>query len=278
MAAAGWEAELLPARGAAFAALRWQGREVLAPLPPGADPNASQSGAFWMLPWTNRLEDGAFPWGGATHHFPLTHPAEGNALHGLSRALPWAVEEAGPAAALLAQEGEGGPFRWRARLEVALSAAGLRLEMVLANAGAAPCPMGFGWHPWFARPAGCALSFAATARFPTDARKLPLPPEPCPGLEGGEAAWLGLDSAFAGWGGQVELRRPGEVLRLRASGDWARHLQLYAPPHLPVLCLEPVSHVPAVINRPHLALWGAMRVLAPGEVLRGGISLSLEES
>ncbi|EFH12079.1 aldose epimerase [Pseudoroseomonas cervicalis] len=277
LAAAGWDAMLRPGQGAAFAALRWQGRDLLAPLPDGADPNTGMAGAFWMLPWTNRLEGGAFPWAGAVHAFPITHPAEGNALHGLARALPWQVEAATPGAATLAQQGDGGPFHWRARLGIALSAAGLRLSLALENAGDAPCPMGFGWHPWFARPEGCTVRFAATHRFPTDDRKLPLPPEPSPGLSGGEAEWLGLDAQFAGWDGVAELHRPDGCLTLRARGDWARNLQVYAPAHLPLLCLEPVSHVPAVINRPDLAPWGAMRVLAPGEGMAGEIEVDFKE-
>lgn len=269
-----WRAELSPEEGAAFAALEHEARPILAPLA-GRDPNSTPAGAFWMLPWTNRIDGGRFPWAGATHVFPLTHPQEGNALHGLSRLAPWQVEEQGAAVAVLTQSLARGPFHYHARLRVALGPEGLRLAMTVRNAGTAPCPMGFGWHPWFARPPGCTLRFAARATFLRDARKLPVAAQDSAGLEGGELGWLGTDAHFAGWDGLAELRRPDVALTLRASGDWAHNLQFYAPADHPVLCLEPVSHVPDVINRPFLAPHGAMRVLAPGEALEGLITLSV---
>ncbi|PHK93049.1 aldose epimerase [Pseudoroseomonas rhizosphaerae] len=269
-----WRAELLPEHGAAFATLEHAGRPILAPLE-GRDPNATLAGAFWMLPWANRLDGGRFPWGGTTHAFPLTHPQEGNALHGLSRLAPWRVEERGAASAVLTQSLARGPFDYVARLGVTLGAEGLRLAMTVRHAGPAPCPLGFGWHPWFARPAGCAVRFAARAALLVDARKLPVAAQDSPGLDGGEREWLGMDTHFTGWDGLATLRRPDLALTLRAGGDWSRNLQFYAPADHPVLCLEPVSHVPDAINRPGLAPHGAMRVLAPGEALEGVISLSV---
>jgi len=262
-----WRAELLPERGAHFAALSHAGRQLLAP----------GFGAFWMLPWTNRLDGGRFPWAGVVHRFPITHPDEGNALHGLSRAAPWQVESASAGRAVLIQTLKQDPFDYAARLEVALSEAGFSLDLTLRNAGAAPCPMGFGWHPWFARPPGCTLRFASAATFLRNARKLPVRAVSSPGVTGGEAIWLDTDGHYAGWDGVAELRRPDLTLVLAAAGDWARNLQFFAPADRPVLCLEPVSHVPDVINRPALAPWGAMHVLAPGEALRGTITLSVGE-
>lgn len=263
-----WRAELSPERGAHLVALSHAGRDLLAP----------GFGAFWMLPWTNRLDGGRFPWAGVMHRFAITHPDEGNALHGLSRAAPWQVEFASAGRAMLIQALKQDPFDYAARLEVALSDAGFSLDLTLRNAGAEPCPMGFGWHPWFARPPGCTLRFAGAVTFPRDARKLPVKGVPSAGVTGGEEAWLGTDGHYAGWDGTAELRRPDLTLVLGATGDWARNLQFYAPADRPVLCLEPVSHVPDVINRPELAPWGAMRVLAPGEALRGGITLSVREN
>ncbi|MGY4803428.1 aldose epimerase family protein [Teichococcus aerofrigidensis] len=270
----GWEAEILPDRGAAFASLAHEGRAVLRPLD-GGDPNRDRAGAFWMLPWTNRLDGGCLRWRGVVHRFPLTHPREGNALHGLGRAAPWQVEAAAPERAVLAQRLVHPPFDYAARLEIALGAAGLDLRLTLRHLGAAPCPAGFGWHPWFLRPEGCRLRFAATHRLLRGPRKLPVGAVPCPGLEGDAEAWLGQDDHYAGWSGAAVLRRPDLTLSLVASGDWAGNLQLFAPPETPVLCLEPVSHLPDVVNRPALAPLGAMRVLAPGEALSGRLVLAV---
>jgi aldose 1-epimerase len=268
-----WSADLLPRQGAAFAALTWRGQPVLQPLA-GCDPNGTPAGAFWMLPWTNRIDGGRFPWAGTTYRFPITHPEEGNALHGLSRAAPWQVEAEDAAGAVLTQALAQAPFDYRARLEVRLAATGLSLSLSLRNTGAEACPMGMGWHPWFARPAGCRVRFAAATRFARDGRKLPVAAEPSPGVSGAQDAWLAMDDHFAGWDGAVRLDRPDMALVLQAGGDWARNIQFYAPVEHPVLCLEPVTHVPDVINRPQFAEHGAMHVLVPGEALEGRVRLT----
>jgi aldose 1-epimerase len=263
-----WRAEILPEQGAAFTRLEHDGRPVLRPLEEGVSPLTGKSGAFWMLPWTNRLDNGRFPCAGEVYHFPVNEEA-GNALHGLARAAAWVVEQAGPAHAVLTQRLRHAPFDYAARLEVTLEAGGLSLALRLENAGTEPCPMGMGWHPWFLRLPGSAPHFAASHAMVTDARSLPLRAEPSQGIPQGAEGWMGTDRHYAGWDGLAVLQRPDMTITLLAEGDWAGNLQFYAPHHLPVVCLEPVSHVPDVINRPTLASLGAMRVLAPGEALQG---------
>lgn len=268
-----WQAGLLPEQGAAFARLTHAGLPVLAPLPDGADPNATPAGAFLMLPWTNRLDAGRM---GGHAAFAVNRPAEGTAIHGLSRAAPWAVIEAGPARAVLAQRVEAGPYRYAARLEVGLGPAGFALALALTHEGEVPLPHGLGWHPWFHRAPGTRLDFAATHRLSKDARNLPIAAEPSTGMTGALEAAMGLDAHFPGWAGEARLAWPGRAaLNLRAGGALARNLHVFVPGYAEAVCLEPVSHVPDVINRPALAPFGAMAMLAPGETLRGEIALAL---
>ena len=58
----------------------------------------------------------------------------------------------------------------------------------------------------------------------------------------------------------------------RASGALT-NLHVYVPDDRPVLCVEPVSHVPDVHNRRHLAHYGDLAWLAPGETMRGAMQL-----
>jgi aldose 1-epimerase len=270
-----WRAALLPEQGAAFAALEHDGRPVLRPLEGGASPLTGKAGAFWMLPWANRLDGGRFPCAGEVYRFPIGEAA-GNALHGLGREAPWVVEESTTGHAVLTQRLRQAPFDYAARLEVALDAGGLSLSLRLENAGPEPCPMGMGWHPWFLRPPGSVPRLSATHAMVTDERSLPLRAEPSDGIPEGASGWLDTDRHYAGWDGVAVLRRPDMTVILQAEGDWARNLQFYAPEGLPVVCLEPVSHVPDVINRPGLAGFGAMRVLAPGAALQGRARLRVD--
>ena len=278
LAGAEWEASLLPGQGAAFARLACRGIEVLTPLPLGADPNASFAGAFLMAPWTNRLDEGRLPVGGTTWHLPVNRPSDDTAIHGLARDAAWTVADAEAGRAVLQQQGDaeafGVPWHWQARLEVALAAAGFRIAVSLTNAGAQPFPFGCGWHPFFARPAGTRLRFAARTLFARDARCLPVAAQPSGGVDGAEPAYEGLDTHFAGWDGVAEIARPDLALRLEASGAWAGNLQVFAPAGSHILCVEPVSHVPDAPNRPAFARFGPLGLLGPGESLQAALRIA----
>ena len=270
----GWRAALLPERGVAFRSLTLDGRDVLKPIPDGADPNNGFHGAFLMAPWTNRLEDGRIRVGGIDHLMPINRPAEGNALHGFLRDLAWTVEDAAADRASFACALDHAPFRCAARLTIALSPAGFSLAVSLTNTGDAATPMGFGWHPWFARPAGTRLRFNATTTFGRDARNIATAPRPGSGLDGRDAVLDGHDTHFAGWDGTAEITWPdGTQLAMRADGAWSRNLQVFAPAGGDVLCVEPVTHAPAAVNRADNAAHGAMHELPPGGRLDAALML-----
>lgn len=276
LAAGDWAAAVLAEEGAALGALTWRGHSIVVPVPSGESPNRGLHSAFLMAPWTNRLDSGRIVVGGQEYRMPINRPLEGNALHGFVREQAWTVESEAPDRAELSCSLDHAPFHCAARLVVALAAQGLTLSLTLTNTGGAPTPMGMGWHPFFTRPLGTRLRFAATTTFSRDARGLARAPRPSAGLAGGEAVLVGHDTHFAGWDGLAEIAWPdGPTLVLRATGDWSRHLQIYAPVVAEVLCVEPVSHVPDAVNRPDLATHGPMHLLAPGQALSGTATLLL---
>lgn len=271
--AAGWHATLAPGDGGGMTALRFRDHDILVPAPAG-ERLGGPFGAFWMIPWANRLDGGRL----GAHRLPLNRVAEGTAIHGLSRDRAWDVIEAAPDRVLLTQAVAGGPYRYAARLLTTVAAAGFVIDLVVTNTGDAPLPFGAGWHPWFVRPAGMRLSFRAATRFTHDDRCLPVAAAPCDGLDGHETVFGGLDTHFAGWDGMARMAWPGLGLTLAAEGALATNLQVYAPADRAVLCVEPSSHLPDAPNRPALARHGPMRVLEPGENLTGRIILSVDGS
>jgi aldose 1-epimerase len=264
-----WQALICPEQGAAFSSLQWRGRDVLVPTPESAR-HPGAHGAFWMLPWANRLEGGRI----AGHGMPINHAAEGTAIHGLARDLPWEVTIAAADHAILQQRLTFAPFDSTARLAVALDGNGLLMEMTLRHEGVAPVPYGMGWHPWFIRNAASSLHLNATQRANHTARRLPESFAPCTGIAADEAALIGLDNFFGGWDGVARLITPAGIITLTVTGDFAAGVQVYAPPTQPVICVEPVSHMPDAPNRPALAAAAPMRLLAPGQSLRGTIRLT----
>jgi len=265
-----WQALICPEQGAAFASLQWRGRDVLVPTPEGAR-HPGAYGAFWMLPWANRLDGGHI----AGHAMPINRAAEDTAIHGLARDLPWEVVSAASEHAVLQQRLTFAPFDYTARLAVSLDADGLLMEMELRHEGAAPVPYGMGWHPWFTRSSATSLHLNATQRANHTARGLPASLTPCTGIAADEAGLIGLDNFFAGWDGVARLITPAGIITLTATGDFAAGVQVYAPPAQPVICVEPVSHMPDAPNRAALAAAAPMRLLAMGQSLRGTIRLTV---
>jgi aldose 1-epimerase len=266
---ADWQALIYPEQGAAFSSLRWRGRDIFVPTPKGAR-HPGAYGAFWMMPWANRLDGGRI----AGHAMPINRSAEATTIHGLARDLPWEVVSAAPDDAVLQQRLTFAPFDYTARLAVSLDGNGLLIEMTLRHEGAAPVPYGMGWHPWFTRSAASSLHLKSTQRASHDARGLPQNFTPCTSIAADEAGLIGLDNFFTGWDGVARLTTPAGTITLSATGDFAAGVQVYAPPMQPVICVEPVSHMPDAPNRPALAAAAPMRVLAHGLSLYGTIRLS----
>jgi aldose 1-epimerase len=267
-------ATILPERGAAFTRLDALGRHILRPMPDGADPNRGFHGSFLMAPWTNRLDGGRIVIGGVEHLMPINRPEENTAIHGFLREMAWTVEEAGADRLVLSVAFDRAPFAGRARLAARIAPDHLALDIALTNGGAAPTPMGFGWHPYFDRPAGTRFAAAARTAFGRDARNLPVDPRPTTGLDGADVALDGLDAHFSGWDGVAEFRHPdGGGFTLRAEGAWAGNLQVFAPRGAGVLAVEPVSHAPDAPNRAHCAAHGPMHLVAPGEALAGALTI-----
>lgn len=263
-----------PERGAAVTSLTCGDRHLLVPVPPGADPNGAFHGGFWMAPWTNRLDGGRIEVAGTHHALPVNRPAEGTAIHGFVRDLPWRPEALGESHALLTCRLERPPFVGHARLTLQLAADRLQLDLVLANEAMVATPLGIGWHPYFPRPAGTRLRIRTRVAFGRDDRNLPVAPRPCAGLCGSDAVLDGLDTHLAGWNGEALLTWPdGRGLTMQAQGAWASNLQVFAPRGAGVLAIEPVSHVPDAPNRAAAARHGPMHLVQPGEAMRGSLMI-----
>lgn len=268
------EATILPERGAAFTRLTWQGRDILRPVAEGADPNRGIHGSFLMAPWTNRLDGGRIMVGGVAHRMPINRPEEDTAIHGFLRDMAWEIAELASDRLVLACRFDRPPFRGTATLIARLAPDHLALHVALTNGGAVPTPMGIGWHPYFARPAGTRFSAAARIAFGRDARNLAVAPQPSAGLQDAADAMDGLDGHFAGWDGTARIDWPdGHGLTLHATGAWAANLHVFAPTGGGALAVEPVSHAPDAPNRPDSAAHGAMHQVMPGGSLDGSLMI-----
>jgi aldose 1-epimerase len=104
-----------------------------------------------LMPWPNRLQDGAYEFAGRPHQLPLDEPEAGNAIHGLVRWTGWSVVKRGGHRVVMEHTlhpQPGYPFSLALRVEYSLSDAGLRVTTDATNIGDEPCPYGSGAHPY----------------------------------------------------------------------------------------------------------------------------------
>ena len=110
-----------------------------------------------LVPWPNRLRDGAYSFNGTGHQLPLSEPEKRNAIHGLARWDAWRVGERSEREVvmehdLLAQDGY--PFTLQLSVHYRLGDPGLSVTISATNAGGEVAPFGAGVHPYFSLGAG----------------------------------------------------------------------------------------------------------------------------
>jgi aldose 1-epimerase len=165
--------------GAALRLLEYAGR----PLVDGFDEDATSPGGRGQLlmPWPNRIRDGAYTFDGRELQLPLTEPARHNASHGLVRWVAWTLEEHTDNSVslvyrLMAQTG----YPWTLDLHVLydLSADGLTVTQTATNMASTPAPYASGAHPYLSVGTGpidsLELTLPAATRSLVDDRLLPV--------------------------------------------------------------------------------------------------------
>jgi aldose 1-epimerase len=260
--------------------------ELLRPTPALAlrqgDPGLTAS--YPLVPWSNRIRQGRFAFGGRTVTLAPNRPHERHPIHGHGFQAPWTVLELAPATAILEYRHapDAWPWAYRAVQRFRLTPAGLELELVLTNESDTAMPAGLGWHPYFPRTPETTLTAHVSEIWLTDAEILPTarvapPPDRDP-RRGLAVDRVALDNVFVGWDGHAVVAWPERraALRLAASPP-LRTFVVYTPPAQPFFCAEPVSHVTDAFN---LAAAGqtdtGMLTLAPGASTRATFTLAPE--
>jgi aldose 1-epimerase len=104
-----------------------------------------------LVPWPNRVQDGAWTWRGDDNQLALTEPAQHNAIHGLLRWVSWDVAERSDAAVTMTTVAWPRPG-WQWPLEVSvtytLGPGGLVVEQAVVNRGTSAAPVAAGAHPY----------------------------------------------------------------------------------------------------------------------------------
>ena len=265
-----FELVLAPEVGGSVARYAHEGRPLFRPTPDGyAD--VLRAACFPLVPYSNRIRDGVFRFGGRDvrierNNLPQRHPLHGHGWRGA-----WTVEHAREAEAVLAFAWPGGDWPWpfRAEQRFQLDGAGLEVALTVENRGDSPMPAGLGFHPYFPCPPGTVLDTQVDEVWTVDGDLFPDGRAPAAGryaLRERVIHHADLDNGYGGWSGDATIRWPdGQAVRITSP---ERFFQVYAPTTEDVLCAEPVSHANGALNAPEAeqAALG-LRVLAPGERL-----------
>ena len=110
-----------------------------------------------LIPWPNRIRDGAYELDGRSHQLDLNEIERQNAIHGLVRWSAWTVSEKEPERVVLEhvlRPRPGYPFTLELRVEYSLSEGGLAVALTALNTGSETCPYGAGAHPYLAVASG----------------------------------------------------------------------------------------------------------------------------
>jgi aldose 1-epimerase len=137
--------------------LRHEGRDLVDGFAEDALPSGGRGQL--LVPWPNRIRDGRYAFGGATHQLALSEPKRGNASHGLVRWVAWSLFRHDPAVVELryflpAQTG----YPWSLALSTTwqVGAEGLTVTQAATNRADSPAPYASGAHPYLlAGPGPC---------------------------------------------------------------------------------------------------------------------------
>ena len=104
-----------------------------------------------LIPWPNRIQDGAYTFDGIDYQVPLTEPEAHNAIHGFLRWRNWTCHQHTESQVVMGtvlHPQMGYPFTIDVRVDYELTQAGLTVRTTATNIGVQDCPYGTGQHPY----------------------------------------------------------------------------------------------------------------------------------
>jgi aldose 1-epimerase len=272
---------LIPAIGGGIAAWTVDSEDLMRPAS-GASVAAQDPfgmASFPLVPYSNRIGNGTFAWGGKRYSLALNFQPEPHAIHGVGFERAWQVRARDAESATLVlnhRPGASWPFAFEAEQRITLGERTLTIEMRALNLANIAVPLSFGHHPYFPRD-GAWLKFRAQSVWLVGDDGLPsLAVKPFDKFDyaNGMPVTRGdVDHCFSGWDGGAEIFWPerGTGVRIEAS-DALRCAVVCIRSDLDGFCFEPVPHLNDVINRSDRA--HAMPVIAPGESFTASIRFS----
>ncbi|WP_339859397.1 aldose 1-epimerase [Thalassospira alkalitolerans] len=244
--------------------------------------NPSHLGCFPMVPFANRLGYAQFDFDGKTINVPANRAPDPHAIHGFGISAVWEIERPTIDTIRFSHKHDDPQtgFSYTAWQEITVANGSISIEIGVRHLGREPMPYGIGLHPWFPAGEDASVRFIAADCFGTDDGKLPTTRTVIDlGRDFSDGKMIrhnkGLDVHYSGWHGAVEMTwKDRQLSLLLEASDTLSNLQFYIPENGETFCVEPVSHVPNVHNRPELKKFGDVRVLGYNDTISGTMTLT----
>ena len=242
-------------RGGSILDFTWRGEPLLRPT---AGRSILDVASFPLVPFSNRIAEGRFAWGGREHRIAPNMPESNHPhpLHGFGWLAKWETVEAECSRALLEHRYPGGEWPWpyRAAQEFRLSAAGLAIELSLTNLGDGPMPAGIGFHPFFPRTPLTRYSGLHRGQWRNTPDCLPqsidLRDYPRDWWDGAPVGDRAVDTVYTGRAGPLTIAWPERGLGIEIGcSPSLPYTAVYTPEGADWFCVEPVSHMTDAVNR-----------------------------
>ncbi len=253
-------ADIQPELGGSIFRFTVKGRDVMRPTADGAS-NPLMTANFPLVPWCNRIRNGAFTLEGRHVQLPRNHENSPHSLHGHGWHAAWTVTEQSASRVVLSYHHmpDAWPWEYEAMLVYELRDDSLHCQLSCRNLSPVTMPCGLGFHPYFNRTPQTRLKAAVDGVWISDDDVLPrnwhagvLKKDWTHG--DGVEHDITIDNCYTGFKGKAEIF-DGQALThtIKASSD-CKWLHVFVPLGETYFCAEPVNHMPDPFNQPNSGL------------------------
>jgi aldose 1-epimerase len=247
---------------------------------PGTSRDVLQAASFPVVPYANRIRNGAFRFQGREIRLPPNIKGQPLPMHGDGWLHEWRIANAGRHEVELVYEHTKGDWPWdyEARQTFTLSEDALEISLACINRSSDEMPCGLALHPYFPSTPRTMLDTEVERVWVVDADMLPVRADAPTGRYDLKRRAIGgqdLDNGYDGWSGRAKIGWPENDLWLMMISD-APRLQIYSPKGENFFAAEPVTNANAALNAPE-AEWLALglRVLKQSEAVALNVRFEL---
>lgn len=269
--------DVMPTIGGAVANL-WRGdRPILRPMPEGSS-DVLQAAMFPLVPFANRIRDGAFQAGERVVKLPPNFGESPHPLHGHGWHVAWQVADVSATCMHLSYRhfADAWPWDYEAVLVYQLRPNGLRTSLRVTNLSKDPMPAGLGFHPYFRLSPHSRLQTTVDGMWEADEDTLPSRWRADSIKSWNNNALVGdnpstIDHCHSGFSGTASLYNGEHLALTLLASENCRWLHIFVPQDLDYFCVEPVTHMPDPFSHP----LSGLQLLSQGQTLDAWMDLNV---